>query len=84
MAFARLHAGRRGQIHDEGERDGVVEDDVSRVLDEESVTEVRLGPHGRGREALGERVERVVLVLAPVEAVEQLVEVHVKEYRSAF
>ena len=42
-----------------------------------------LRPHGRGREALGERVERVVLVLRPVEAVEQLVEVHVKEYDEA-
>ena len=56
---------------------------MPRVLDEESVTEVRLGPHSRGREALGERVERVVLVLAPVEAVEQPVEVHVKEYDEA-
>ena len=63
---ARLHARRRGQIHDEAERDGVVEDDVPRILDQERVAEVRLGPHGRGREALAERVERVELVLAPI------------------
>ena len=83
LRAARLHARRRGQIQDEAERGRVVEDDVPRVLDEESVTEVRLGPHGRGREALAERVERVVLVLRPVEAVEQLVEVQVEEDNEA-
>ena len=35
-------------------------------LGQERITKVRLGPHGRGREALAERVERVELVLAPI------------------
>ena len=83
LGLPRLHAGRRGQIHDEGERDGVVEDDVPPVLDQERIAKVRFSPHGGGREALGERVERVVPVLRPVEAVEQPVEVHVKEYDEA-
>ena len=67
LGLPRLHAGRRGQIQDEAERDGVVEDDVPPVLDQERVAEVRLRPHGRGREALAERVERVVLVFFSVE-----------------
>ena len=66
LRAARLHARRRGQIRDEAERDGVAEDDVPRVRDEERVAEVRLRPHGRGREALAERVERVVLAFGPI------------------
>ena len=79
LGLPRLHARRRGQIKDEAEGDGVVEDDVSRVLGQERITKVRLGPHGRGREALGERVERVVLVFVPIQPVEQLVEVQVEK-----
>ena len=75
LGLPRLHAGSRGQIHDEGERDRVVEDDVSPVLDQERIAKVRFSPHGGGREALGERVERVVLVFFSLKAVKQLVEV---------
>ena len=46
---ARLHARRRGQIQDEAERDGVVEDDVPRVRDEERVAEERIECAVRGR-----------------------------------
>ena len=49
LGLPRLHARRRGQIHDEAERDGVVEDDVPRVRDEERVAEERIECAVRGR-----------------------------------